>query len=105
MAESTQAVAYGERLLPQVLDELANNDPNRVYASYAKSADISEGFRHVTVKEMASAVDSLAWWIEARIGKSNNFGTLAFIGASDLRYPILCLAGMKCGWKVTSEGK
>jgi len=101
MVEHTQPPAYGQRLLPQVLDELANNNPSRVYASYAKSADISEGFRHVTVKEMASAVDSLAWWIEARIGTSDSFETLAFMGASDLRYPILCLAGMKCGWKVT----
>lgn len=91
---------YGERLLPQALDEHSRNDPARVYASIARSLDLAQGFRDVTMREMACAVDSIAWWLEARIGKSEKFETLAYMGVSDLRYPIFCLAGMKCGWQV-----
>lgn len=96
-------VAYGERLLPQVVDEYARVDPDRVYASYATSTDLSRGFRNVTMKDIASAVNAFAWWMKDRLGMSDNFDTVAYMGASDLRYPICCLAGMKCGWKVCSQ--
>lgn len=94
---------YGERLLPQALDEHCRHDPARVYASIARSVDLAQGFRDVTMRDMASAVDSVAWWLESRIGRSEKFETLAYMGVSDLRYPIFCLAGMKCGWQVAQN--
>ena len=92
---------YGERLLPQVVDEYAQTHPQRVYASYAKSADLTHGFRDVTMEEVARGVNHCAWWMEERLGIPEKFETLAYMGASDLRYPILCLAGIKCGWKAS----
>ena len=94
---------YGERLLPQALDEHSRHDPTRVYASIARSIDLAQGFRDVTMREMAYAVDFIAWQLETRIGKSEKFETLAYMGVSDLRYPIFCLAGMKCGWQVAKH--
>lgn len=92
--------AYGARLLPQVVDEYARIDPNRVYASILLSANVSQGFRDVTMKDMAGAINSMAWWIKDHLGLRNEFETLGYIGVSDLRYPTIILAGVKCGWKV-----
>jgi hypothetical protein len=99
----TESPEYGERLLPQVVDYHASKTPNRIYGSYAIASDISQGFRNVTMKEMASAVNCLAWWVKDNIGTSKSFETLAYMGITDLRYPIMCLAAIKCGFKVRGE--
>lgn len=93
--------AYGARLLPQVVDEYARIDPDRIYASILLSANVSQGFRDVTMKDMARAVNSMAWWIKDHLGLRNDFETVGYIGVSDLRYPIIILAAIKCGWKVS----
>lgn len=98
--EMPDSPVYGERLLPQVVDYHASKTPNRIYGSYAITHDISQGFRNVTMKEMASAVNGLAWWIHDSIGTSKSFETLAYMGITDLRYPMMCLAAIKCGFKV-----
>lgn len=100
---SDVSASYGERLLPQVLDELAWTEPNRIYASCAVSTDLSRAFFDVKMIQMAFAVDYVAWWMKDLLGHSGNFETLAYMGLSDLRYPIVCLAGIKCGWKVSLE--
>lgn len=93
--------AYGARLLPQVVDEYARIDPNRIYASILLSANVSQGFRDVRMKDMARAVNSMAWWIKDHLGLRTDFETVGYIGVSDLRYPIIILAAIKCGWKVS----
>ena len=100
MANGVDGSSFGSRLLPQVVDELAKTDPNRVYATYQRSSDISAGFRDVTMREMASAVNKVAFWIKENIGCSTTFETIAFVGPSDLRYAIMLLAAIKCGYKV-----
>lgn len=94
---------YGARLLPQVVDQLAASDPTRVYASIPVSSDLSAGFRDVTILNMAAAVDSFAWWLESHIGRSSQFETLSYMGVSDIRYAIVFLAAVKCGYKVNSR--
>lgn len=101
VAQHVVPAAYGARLLPQVVDEYARIDPNRVYASISLYANISQGFRDVTMKDMARAVNSMAWWIKDHLGLRNDFETVGYIGISDLRYPAIILAGIKCGWKVS----
>ena len=91
---------YGSRLLPQVVDELATTNPGRVYATYQRSSDISEGFRDVTMGELASAVNKAAFWLMEVVGRSTTFETIAYVGPSDLRYAIMLLAAIKCGYKV-----
>ena len=92
---------YGSRLLPQVVDQLSHSDPTRVYATFPLSSDLSRGFRDVTMFETAQAVNKLAWWIEMNLGRSTVFETIAYIGPSDLRYAIVFLAAVKCGYKVS----
>ena len=98
---ATRRPPYGHRLLPRLLDELSKTSPNRLYASYACSVDISQGFRDVSFQDMARAADSFAWWIHDRYGRSDKFETLAYMGIPDLRTPIIFLAAVKCGYKVS----
>ncbi|KAI9794886.1 MAG: putative NRPS-like protein biosynthetic cluster [Peltula sp. TS41687] len=91
---------FGKRLLPQVVDHYAQTEPTRVYASIPKSADMSDGFQDVTMAMMASAVNSFAWWIREKLGENDTSRCLSYVGSSDLRYAIVFLASIKCGWKV-----
>ncbi|KAH7140156.1 hypothetical protein B0J13DRAFT_446289 [Dactylonectria estremocensis] len=71
---------YGKRLIPQILDSLAAIDPDRIIYSVAKSADISQGLRHVSARNFAQAVDKTAWWLQNEVGKSTTFQTVGYIG-------------------------
>lgn len=94
---------YGERLLPQVIDAYAESDPVRIYALVPNSADVTQGFRKITMRDLASAVDLIAWWIDSHFGRSESFETLAYIGATDICYGIFFFAAIKCGYKVCSS--
>ena len=95
---------YGSRLLPQVVDELARSDPDRVYATLPLSSDLTQGFRDVTMLQVSQAVNKCAFWLEETIGRSTEFETLSFMGLPDLRYAIIFLAAVKCGYKVSRTG-
>lgn len=100
MHEATPAGGpYGERLLASLIDAYASLNPGRVYALVPNS---SGGFRTIAMRKLASAVNYVAWWIEARIGRSDDFETLAYIGATDIRYAIFFFAAIKLGYKVWS---
>lgn len=98
---------YGSRLLPQVVDQLSYDDPKRVYASFPLSSDLSQGFRDVTMLEVSQAVNGFAYWLEEHFGRSTNFETISYMGVSDLRYVVVFLAVVKCGYKVneTTDAK
>lgn len=91
---------YGERLLPQVLDHDARQHPGRIYATIAQSGTFETSYKDVTVKEMADAVNYVAWRLSASMEDAQSVTCLAYSGISDLRYPLICLAAMKCGLKV-----
>ena len=93
---------YGSRLLPQVVDELARSDPQRIYATIPLSSDSSKGFQDVTMRQVSQAVNRIAYWLENTIGRSTVFETLSYMGIPDLRYAIVFLAAVKCGYKVSS---
>lgn len=93
---------YGRRLVPQVLNQLANTDPQRVYAAIPKTAEVKDGYQDVTVAELARCVDFTAKWIEEKFGRSapTTFETITYIGLSDLRGIVTLLASIKTGYKV-----
>lgn len=90
----------GERTLPEVVDELAIYDPTKVWACLVRIPNLVNVYRDVTVKELASAVNLTAWWIEETIGRSGSFETIAYQGNSDVRYATIWLAAIKCGYKL-----
>lgn len=94
-------MAYGRRLLPQVVDRLAETDPVRVYASIPKSAtSLSDGYQNVTMLKLASMVNRVAKWIETTIGAGGR-DTVAYIGPTDIRYTVMFLGAVKAGYKVS----
>ena len=90
----------GSRILPLVLDELAQQTPQRLYAKVLKDADLSHGFTDVTVAHVSNATHACAWWLSKTIGTSQDFETLVYVGINDLRYPVFWFAAIKCGYKV-----
>lgn len=94
-------VPYGQRLLPQVVDEAAVTSPNRVIGMIAKTPNISEGFNELTTSQLANAVNYMSWWFEEKIGKSKNFEAVAYLGVTDFRYSVFGLAAIKTGYAVS----
>lgn len=72
--------SYGKRLIPQILDNLAAREPDRVIYSVATFSDISPNFRHITASAFAKAVDKTAWWLRGQLGSSASIQTVGYIG-------------------------
>ncbi|RYP71484.1 hypothetical protein DL771_004739 [Monosporascus sp. 5C6A] len=77
--------AYGQRLMPSVLDELAKTNPNKLYGAIPSTADVTEGFRDITVADVARCANFMASWIVGRFGRSESFEALTYIGIQDFR--------------------
>ncbi|KAI0449144.1 acetyl-CoA synthetase-like protein [Xylaria acuta] len=91
---------YGRRLMPCVLDQLAKTVPSKLFAAIPKTGHLLDGFRDVSVSDMARCVDFMAHWIENHLGRSASFETLAYIGIPDLRGVAVFYAAVKCGYKL-----
>lgn len=95
---------YGERLLPRILDDYAEVEPEKLYTSIPRLAtDLSRGFLDITAKDMAHCVDVLAHQLEGFFGRSSNFETICYLGPPDLRGAMIFLAAVKCGYKVRTR--
>ncbi|KAI0202879.1 hypothetical protein F4808DRAFT_458586 [Astrocystis sublimbata] len=100
MAKENDNPSYGRRLMPTVLDQLAEATPGRLYAAIPMTADVTKGFRNISVADMAQCVNHMARWIEDHYGKSQSFETISYIGTPDLRGAAIFLAAVKCGYKL-----
>lgn len=92
----------GRRLLANVIDSHATNNPTRVWASVpVNDEDLTQGFRDITYKEFADAINLASWWLAQNVANATApFQTIAYSGPKDLRYPILAMAAVKCGKQV-----
>ncbi|KAI5918368.1 hypothetical protein F4810DRAFT_704251 [Camillea tinctor] len=88
------------RLLPSLVDEIAQTDPHRVLYSVAKTQNPEDGSEDIGAKTFAQAVDRCAWHIEEHLGRGQGFPTLTYLGPQDLVYGILVLACAKTGYKL-----
>ena len=94
------ALSQEPELVPHVIDILANTTPDAIYAEYPISpTSYDAGFRKVTYRHFANAIDGIAWWLTDTLGAGENFETLAYIGPNDIRYPALVLGASKAGYK------
>lgn len=71
---------YGRRLVPVIVDGMARNDPERAVYSIPLSQDLSDGFRDISARVFANAVNRTAWWLEAKLGKGSSFQSVGYIG-------------------------
>ncbi|KAL2273595.1 hypothetical protein FJTKL_04192 [Diaporthe vaccinii] len=91
---------YGSRLLPAVVDETAESHPDLPYGYVPVSTNVGDGFKAVSFSDVATAANFLATWIQQNLGTSTSFETIAYMGPGDLRYVVVFLAAVKCGYKV-----
>ncbi|TKA64139.1 hypothetical protein B0A49_09058, partial [Cryomyces minteri] len=64
----SKAHDYGKRLLPVSIDQYAQTDHDRVYASVSTASDdIANGFRDITYEYLSNAI---AYWLDGQLGKS-----------------------------------
>ena len=94
---------YGRRLLPNIVDDLASTHPDLIVYSIPLTKNPADGFKDISSKTFANAVNRAAFWLVGALGKSESFETLGYQGPGDLRYFILFIAAIKCGYKVSSS--
>lgn len=90
----------GQRTIIETLSHKAAVEPNRIFGSFAKTADLDDGFHDFTFAELANAVQACAWFIHEVFGSSESFETLIYLGVNDFRYTIVLFAAVMCGYKV-----
>lgn len=92
---------YGRRLMLHVLDGIAASEPSRPFIHAPNTSNPSDGWKPITYKEMAQAVDSVAWQITKAYGPAwkGTFPTVAYIGPMDVRYVVIVLGCMKAGYQ------
>lgn len=86
-------------LLPNVIDERGQQQPESVFCAIPRGSEVKDGFKDVTFRELANAINRASWFLEETLGKSTNFDTLCYMGPSDLRYSVLAIAAVKTGHK------
>ncbi|KAF2198724.1 acetyl-CoA synthetase-like protein [Delitschia confertaspora ATCC 74209] len=97
--EHAQLSNWRNELTPNIVDHLAKVLPNSPYALYPISpVTYDDGYRTVTYKDFANAVNGLAWWLHDNLGPSKDFDVLAYIGPNDVRYTALILGAIKAGY-------
>ncbi len=98
---SGETSQHGRRLLVHIVDDRAKNEPNREWVSIPRSSNPQDGWKKITYKQAANAINRLAHKItEMRAGMDALPGavpTLAYIGPNDARYLVVCLGAVKAG--------
>ncbi|KAH0843148.1 hypothetical protein AYO21_03438 [Fonsecaea monophora] len=100
MSSYLTTTSPGRRLFPVAIDDIAENDPARTWASVPLSSNLSRGFRDVSFRTFANAINRAAWFIQTTFGRSTNSPTLAYMGKSDMRYHVLAMAAAKTGYQI-----
>lgn len=90
----------GSRFIPAEIDRLAQVNPNKVVSAYPTSNALAEGcFRDVNILDFSRAINRACAALEALVGYSNDFSTVAYFGPPDMRYHIFIVAVAKLGHK------
>lgn len=97
--DHAQRSRWRNELLPNIIDHLARETPEALFAEYPVSPlSYEEGYRKVTYKDLANAINGAAWWLSEMLGPSKNHEVLTYIGPNDVRYTVLILAAIKTGY-------
>lgn len=92
-----KSVKYGERLLPQVVDDSAAHDPNHLAGLTARyNSALPMSFMPLTMADLANAANFMSHWIDDILGKGTT-SVIGYIGIQDFRYWIMMLAAIKTG--------
>ncbi|GAD93051.1 hypothetical protein PVAR5_1651 [Paecilomyces variotii No. 5] len=98
-AEVTQLISAEKEWCDLVVDDLAENAPDKRFAVIPRGPELTDGFRDLSMKDLAQAVNFMSWWIEDTIGPARSSETLAYLGSNDVRYFVFMLACQKTGYQ------
>ncbi|GMF74613.1 unnamed protein product [Aspergillus oryzae] len=98
------ATAVGNRLLPHIVDNDAETNPNGTFGLILKDNDNPNQWIPLTRRQLAQAVNHVAWWFEQTVTEHCDTTTVAYIGPNDIRYVICAIALAKVGYKVCIYG-
>lgn len=88
-------------LPPTFVDHHALLYPDKIWAEFPNSANTySEGYRKVSYKELANAVNGIAIFLIDVLGHGDGTEKLPYIGPNDIRYTILAIGALKAGYCV-----
>ncbi|KAH8652129.1 hypothetical protein BX600DRAFT_386479 [Xylariales sp. PMI_506] len=91
---------YGKRLLSDIVDSTASAQPDREAFQTPRSNNPADGWKSVTYRDLANAVNYVAHVLLKTCGPpQTSFPTIAYIGSNDARYIIIMLAAIKAGYK------
>ncbi|TLD19227.1 hypothetical protein PspLS_09919 [Pyricularia sp. CBS 133598] len=92
---------YGKRLIPHVIDNIAQKDPQRECFSIPLSSNPEDGWKAVSYRQYATAIDRLAHHIVKTVGtpRPKTFPTLTYVGGNNAVYLIFVIAAIKAGYK------
>jgi thioester reductase-like protein/acyl-coenzyme A synthetase/AMP-(fatty) acid ligase/aryl carrier-like protein len=97
--EHAQRSRWRDELLPNIVDRLSRETPEALYAEYPISPlSYDAGYRKITYRDLANAVNGAAWWLSQTLGPSKQHEVLTYVGPNDLRYIVLVLAAVKAGY-------
>ncbi|PHH89621.1 hypothetical protein CDD83_5637 [Cordyceps sp. RAO-2017] len=100
-AEPNGGQARNQRLLTEIIDHVAQTDPEAPWLEFPSSAtDYAAGFTCITYRALANATNGLAWYLHDNIRAERPFQTIAYIGPNDARYAFILYACIKAGFKV-----
>ncbi|KAI0846731.1 acetyl-CoA synthetase-like protein [Daldinia vernicosa] len=89
------------RLVPNIIDDIARADPKKEAFLVPRSDNPKDGWKSITFKEYANAINHIAYRIIQTCGtpSEGSFPTIAYVGPNDARYVILLVGAVKAGYK------
>lgn len=91
------------RLMPMVVDQIAETEPDTVWAAVPISTKTSPRYLDISYRQFANAINGIAWWLEKELGRGDTTEPLAYFGSgsSDIGYIILLVGAVKAGYFVS----
>jgi acyl-CoA synthetase (AMP-forming)/AMP-acid ligase II len=90
-----------EDLLPTLINTLARESPDTLWAEYPTSpTSYSQGFTVITYARFANAINNCAHFLAETLGRSGTGEPLAWLAPNDPRCAIANVAAMRAGFKV-----
>lgn len=100
---NTPHAASTARLLVNIVDQKAKQEASRPWLLIPRSStDPKEGWKELTFKQAANAVNYVAHRLVKTHGKPppGKFPTVAYIGPNDVRYLLFMFGAVKAGYQV-----
>jgi len=89
------------KLLASVIDEKAKRTPETTFLRYAGPDWETAGYRSITWKQLAGAVNKAAYLLDELPGQTGRSQTVAYLGPNDARYFFLLVGAIKTGRRVS----